>query len=202
MHCSHHFDLLLTTKYHILSFILSFYKEVISRENLKTLFTDGEYPKFCDLWWNWWIQVQADNFNGFLFCSLNSSQFFDWNFEMGIENNLDPIRITRSKNSSSCTIKNIPNFWIFFKSSFTNQRHEVDNNRCSTYFLDRNSTGFVYSFQIYFLVWNEAYWKIYPINFCRYLSSGNIKYSVKPLSKNSKILADISGPTNWRDVLT
>ena len=43
---------------------------------------------------------------------------------------------------------------------------------------------------------------ISPIISCRYLSSGNIKYSVKPLSRNSKVLADISGPTNWRDVLT
>ena len=132
MHCSHHFDLSITTKYHILSFLLFFYKEVISWEYLKTLFADGEYPKFCDLWWNWWIQVQVDNFNGFPFCSFNSSQFFDWKFEIGIVNNLDPIRITRSKNSSSYTIKSIPKFQIFFKSSFTNQRHKIDNNRCSS----------------------------------------------------------------------
>ena len=41
---------------------------------------------------------------------------------------------------------------------------------------------------------------ISPIIICRYLFSGNIKYSVKLFSKNSKILADISGPSNWWDV--
>ena len=29
-------------------------------------------------------------------------------------------------------MKSIPNFWIFFKSSFINQRLEVKNNRCSS----------------------------------------------------------------------
>ena len=136
LHCCHHFDV--TTKYCILLFLLSFHKKVLSWEYLKMLFTDGECPKFCDLWWNWRIQVQVDNVNGFLLCSSIYGQFFDWNLgrysrylEIGIVNNLNPIRITRSKNSSSCTIKNIPNFWIFFKSSFANQRHEVDSGRCS-----------------------------------------------------------------------
>ena len=35
--------------------------------------------------------------------------------------------------------------------------------------------------------------------FWRYLPTGNITYSVKPLSKSSKILADVFGQTNWWD---
>ena len=49
-----------------------------------------------------------------------------------IVNSLDPVRINLCKNSSSCTTKIIPNFCVFFKSSFTNQRDEVDNNRFSS----------------------------------------------------------------------
>ena len=55
-----------------------------------------------------------------------------------IVNSLDPVRINLSKNSSSCTTKIIPNFCVFFKSSFTNQKHEVDNNRCSSTYILSN----------------------------------------------------------------
>ena len=234
---------------------------------MKLLFTDGECPKFCDLCWNWWIQVQVDNFNRFLFCSSNCSQFFDWNFKIGIVNNLDLIRITRSKNSSPCTMKNIPNFWIFFKSSFIkdvkskitcSSSYSLSNcysgilKSCSKststsgFFLPRLPLCLYQNMDIQHSSWSyrkislvlyqfssvlhQFSWSllltetllvsfilfrfvfgtkggilksliISLIFFCRYLSSGNIKYSVKLLSKNSKILADISGPTNWRDVL-
>ena len=235
---------------------------------MKTFFTYGQWPKSFDRRWNPWIQVQVDNFNVFLFCSSNPSRFFDWNFEIGIVNSLDPIKITHSKNSSPCAIKSIYNLWIFFKSNFKNQRDAADNNSCSSNyslsnwysgvsrscyegtsiscflcflsclhqnfmiipknfswsyitFLEWCNLGSLLNqfssvlyqlfcslfwqklywcifFQIFILVWKETYWSF--LLFCRYLSSGNIKCSVKPLSKNSKILADFLGPTNWRDV--
>ena len=40
--------------------------------------------------------------------------------------------ITHSKNTSSYTVKNIPDFWVFLKFNVTNQRQEVHNNRCSS----------------------------------------------------------------------
>ena len=75
-------------------------------------------PEPFDLWWKWWIQDQVDNFNRFLFCSCNSSRFFDWNFDVAIVNTINPISINRSKNSSTCIINSIPNFYIIFKSKF------------------------------------------------------------------------------------
>ena len=42
---------------------------------------------------------------------ISVGSFFALPFmEIGIVTNLNPIRITRSKNSSLCTIKNIPSF--------------------------------------------------------------------------------------------